>query len=52
MRLRQLEGLENPVLKHVLMDTPLGKLPDPLPPYGDDLREKILARVRLTHPDC
>ena len=50
MRLRQLAGLENPIVKHVLMGTPLGKLPEPAPLYGDALLEAVLARVRSTHP--
>jgi hypothetical protein len=51
MKLRQLQGLENPVLKHLLMNTPLGKLPEPAPPYSDPLLEGVIARVRSIHPD-
>jgi hypothetical protein len=51
MKLRQLQGLENPVVDHLLMNTPLGKLPEPVPPYSDALLEGVIARVRLTHPE-
>jgi hypothetical protein len=51
MKLRQLQGLENPTLEHVLMDTPLGKLPAPVPPYSDALLDGVLARIRLTRAD-
>jgi len=51
MKLRQLHGLENPVLEHLLLDTPLGKLPAPVPPYSEPLLDEVLARVRLTHTD-
>src|SRR5581483_9949146 len=50
-KLRQLQGLENPDVDHLLMSTPLGKLPDPVAPYSDALLEGVLARVRSTHPD-
>jgi hypothetical protein len=50
MKLRQLQGLENPVIDHMLMDTPLGKLPEPIPHYSDALLEGVIARVRATHP--
>jgi hypothetical protein len=51
LKLRQLHGLENPVLDHLLMNTPLGKLPDPAPLYTDELLEGVIARVRMTYPD-
>jgi hypothetical protein len=51
MKLRQLLGLENPVVDHLLMNTPLGKLPEPVAPYSDALLEGVIARVRLTNPD-
>jgi hypothetical protein len=51
MKLRQLEGLQNPVIDHVLMETPLGKLPPPVPAFSDSLLDGVLARVRLTRPD-
>jgi len=51
MKLRQLHGLENPVLDHLLMNTPLGKLPDPTPLYTDDLLDGGVPRIRPTPPD-
>lgn len=51
MKLRQLLGLENPVVDHLLMNTPLGKLPEPVPPYSDALLEGVIARGRLEYPD-
>jgi len=51
IKLRQLHGLANPVVDHLLMTTPLGKLPEPAPLYNDALLEGVLARVRLTLPE-
>lgn len=51
MKLRQLQGLQNPVLDHMLMNTVLGKLPEPVVPYSDALLEGVIARARLTYPD-
>lgn len=51
MRLRQLQGLPNPVVDHLLMNTVLGKLPEPVAPYNDTLLEGVVARARLAHPD-
>jgi len=51
-RLRQMLGLENPVLDHPLMAPPFDRLPDPQPPYGqDDLMQATLARIRQDCPD-
>ena len=47
LRLRQLAGLENPVLDHPLMNTPLGKLHEPVPPvYTDELLEKVIEKMQ------
>ncbi len=52
MKLREMHGLENPVLDHVLMNTPLGRLPEASsPPPCDELLERILARMRKEYPD-
>jgi hypothetical protein len=51
MKLRQLHRLENPVVDHPLMKTPLGQLREPVPPYSDALLEGVIARVRSTYPD-
>jgi hypothetical protein len=51
MKLRQLEGLDNPVVGHPLMKTPLGEIPEPTAPYSDALLEGVIARVRATYPD-
>lgn len=51
MKLRELHGLPNPVLDHVLMNTPLGRLPAPTAPYSDELLDGVLARARREFPD-
>ena len=51
MKLRQLQGLPNPVVDHLLMNTVLGKLPQPVAPYSDALLEGVIAKARLEHPD-
>lgn len=51
-RLRELIGLENPVLDHPLMEQPFEKLPGPQLPYvPDSLVEGTLARVRTDWPE-
>lgn len=50
-RLRQLEGLANPVLDHPLCQPPFDRLPDPNEPYMDDLMEGSLKRIRRSFPD-
>lgn len=45
LRLRETLGLPNPELDHPLMNTPLGKLPEPSEPYMDELLEGVLARA-------
>ncbi len=51
-RLRQLLGLDNPVLDHPLMVPPFDRLPEPQPPYApDDLMQGTLARIRQDWPD-
>jgi hypothetical protein len=51
MKLRQMEGLENPVLDHLLMNTPLGKLPEPAPLYTDELLGGLAKRMKIIYPD-
>ena len=51
MKLRQLQGLPNPVVDHLLMNTVLGKLPQPVTPYSDALLEGVIAKALLEHPD-
>lgn len=50
-RLREWEGLENPILDHPLMASPFGKLPpeQPIPPL-DDLMSAVLKRAREDWP--
>jgi hypothetical protein len=51
-RLRELIGLENPVLDHPLMDPPFDKLPQAQPAYVPDERVLgTLARVREDWPE-
>lgn len=51
-KLRQLLGLENPVLDHPLMAPPFDRLPEPQQPYGlDDLMRGTLAQMREEWPD-
>jgi len=50
LALRRLHGLENPVLQHPLLETPLGTLADPAPLYTDELLEGVLARARSEYP--
>jgi hypothetical protein len=54
LKLRELHGLPNPSateLDHPLMNTPLGRLPEPTAPYTDELLEGVLARARQEFPD-
>jgi hypothetical protein len=51
LKLRELHGLPNPELDHPLMNTPLGRLPSPQPPYSDELLEGVLARAREEFAD-
>lgn len=51
-RLRQMLGLENPVLDHPLMAPPFHTLLKPQPPYTPDARmQATLARMRRDWPD-
>lgn len=51
-RLRELTGLQNPILKHPLMEAPFDKLPERQPPYvPDELIEGTLARVHEDWPE-
>lgn len=45
-KLRQLLGLENPVIDHPLMNTPLGRLPEETPDEPDTLVQSVVARMR------
>jgi len=52
LRLRQLMGLENPVLDHPLMAPPWDVLPEPIAPYpDDDLITGCLKRARSDWPE-
>ena len=53
LRLREHLGLQNPVLEHVLTNTPLGQLHPITNPnvYMDDFLLGILKRVREEYPD-
>lgn len=51
-RLRQMIGLENPILDHPLMVPPFHTLPDPQPLYQtDELMAGTLVRMRREWPD-
>ncbi|CAB3762852.1 hypothetical protein LMG29660_04591 [Burkholderia puraquae] len=51
-RLRELIGLQNPVLNHPLMDAPFDRLPEPQAPYvPDEYVRGTLARVREDWPE-
>lgn len=51
-RLRQIMGLQNPVLDHPLMEAPFDQLPEPQPKYQpDEFMLGTLARVRQDWPD-
>ncbi|MCH4246678.1 MAG: hypothetical protein LKF82_02375 [Acinetobacter populi] len=51
LRLRSERGLENPILDHIIMNTPLGELYPKKEPYMDDFLLGILKRVRQEYPD-
>lgn len=51
LRLRQTLGLPNPELDHPLINTPLGKLPEPSEPYTDELLEGVIARACDEFPE-
>jgi hypothetical protein len=51
LRLRAMNGLENPALPHRLMETPLGQLPEPSQPYMDDLLKGVIEQARKVFPD-
>ena len=50
LRLREQLGLQNPELKHMLLNTPLGKLYEPVPFYTDALIEAVIRRAREGYP--
>lgn len=51
MRLRELEGLANPALDHVIMKGPLGALPAPTAAWHSDLLDGVVAQLRKFHPE-
>jgi hypothetical protein len=52
MRLRELLGLENPILVHPLMEAPFDRLPDPVAVLPvDELMAGTLDRVRQDWPE-
>lgn len=50
-RLRDGLGLANPEVDHVLLRTPLGRLPEVTPLHSDALLAMVLARVRTELPN-
>lgn len=48
--LRRAQGLENPVLDHPIMNTPLGKLPEAEPQYVESLLDGVKVRSRSEIP--
>jgi hypothetical protein len=51
MRLRELHGLANPALDHIIMKGPLGALPASTPPYQSDLLDGVVAQLRKFYPE-
>jgi hypothetical protein len=54
LKLRQINSIaipDPPTLDHPLMKTPLGQLPDTVPPYTDELLDGLISRVRREYPD-
>jgi hypothetical protein len=49
--LRKLEGLENPVLEHPLLATPIGTLPPLAPKYSDELLEAVINQAGKERPE-
>jgi len=50
-RLREVLGLPNPQVDHLLMSTPIGKLHDPAPFELNDELKTVLSQFRKTYPD-
>lgn len=50
LHLRRQLGLANPELDHLIMNTPLGKLPEPAPKFQDALLEAVVSRYRTEFP--
>ncbi len=51
LKLREMHGLVNPGVDHLLMRTPLGRLPDAAPPYTDACLAGVIAAARKEYPD-
>jgi hypothetical protein len=49
--LRKLEGLDNPVLEHPLLATPIGMLPAIAPKYSDELLEAVIMQACKERPE-
>jgi hypothetical protein len=49
--LRKLEGLENPVLEHPLLATPIGTLPPLAPKNSDELLEAVIHQAGKERPE-
>jgi len=50
----QINGIAVPdplILDHPLMKTPLGQLPDTVPPCTDEMLDGLIFRVQREHPD-
>lgn len=52
LKLRSLAGLKLPALDHPILDSPLGRIPEPSVPYEDKLIASVRARARVLHPDA
>ena len=52
LKLRSLAGLELSTLDHPILDSPLGRIPEPSIPYEDELLASVRARARVLHPDA
>lgn len=46
MKLREMHGLENPAIKHILTSTPLGQLPPETPEYTEPLLDDIYQQAK------
>jgi hypothetical protein len=49
--LRKKLGLPNPEIDHVLMNTALGALPEPIPLFRDELIDAVMVKVRKEYPN-
>lgn len=52
LKLRSLAGLQIPTLDHPILDSALGRIPEPSTPYDDDLLAAVRGHARALHPDA